>query len=157
MRPRPITGLGIFLPLFVVSTAFGEVRNVGPPDLTGGWWLNQPAAARHTFVRGWTDGYVMAWVSAQARLIAVVEETREAVPPDGKLAAALLVSVTVLQEAHPDYGRSPAHYADQVTTFFTSHPDLRDCPIGLVLKGLDGRNPMSLEGIAHWLRETWAR
>ncbi len=157
MQPRVIRALPLFLPLFLVSLAFGEAPDAGPRDLTGRWWLSQPKAARHHFVLGWTDGYLSAWLSAQARLIAVAEQAREAVPPERKLAAALLVSVTVLQEAHPDYGKPPAYYADQVTTFFATYADLRDCPIGLVLKGLDGRGPLTLEGIAHWLRETWAR
>ena len=125
------------------------------PD--GHWWLHQTVAARHRFVQGWTDGYMSGWLSAQARLIAVVAEAREAPPPDRKVEGALLLAVTVLQEVNPDYRKRPAHYADQVTTFFTTYADLRDCPVGLVLKGLDGRGPLTIEEIARWLRMTWAR
>ncbi|HEY7676439.1 MAG TPA: hypothetical protein VIG69_05175 [Candidatus Methylomirabilis sp.] len=139
------------------SLALGEAAGGGSPDADGRWWLSQPPSVRQNFVRGWTDGYTGGWLSAQARLLAVVDEARAAVPPERKLAAALLVSVTLLQEADPAYRKAPAHYADQVTTFFNTYADLRDCPVGLVLKGLDGRGALSLEEIARWLRETWPR
>lgn len=148
---------GCLLPLLLVSSAFSVGDDGGAPGVDGRWWLAQPAATRQNFIRGWTDGYATAWLSAQARLIAVVEEARAAIPPERKLAAALLVSLTVLQDANPEYRRPTAYYADQVTTFFTSYADLRECPVGLVLKGLDGRSRLSLDAIAQWLRETWAR
>jgi hypothetical protein len=116
-----------------------------------------PPAVRQQFVRGWTDGYTNGWYSAQARPIAVLGEAREPGPPERNLVAALLVSLALLQEANPEYGKSPAHYADRVTTFYTRYADLRVCPVGLVLKGLDDRSDLGLDGIARWLREYWLR
>ena len=157
MRPCLSRTLGVLVTLALMSPAFGEAQHTPPQEFTGPWWVAQPTATRHDFVRGWTDGYVVAWLSAEARLVAVAEQAGRAVPPDRKVAAALLVSATVLRDGFPDYGKSPAYYVDQLTTFFARYADLRDCPIGLVLKGLDSRDMLSLEEIAQWLREIWPR
>jgi len=156
MSPRMLT-VGFLSPLFAGLLAFAEMTPGYSPEADGRWWLSQSPAVRQQFVRGWTDGYINGWYSAQARLIAVMEEAREVVPPEQKLVAALLVSLTVLQEANPDYGKPPAHYAEQVTTFYTRYADLRECPVGLVLKGLDDRGRLTLDAIARWLREHWLR
>lgn len=155
MSPRILAGC--FLSLLFASLTFAEPPEVAPREIDGRWWLSQTAAARQRFVQGWTDGYTNGWLSAQGRLLAAAQEAHGLVPPERSLAAALLVSATVLQDANPEYRKPQAYYADQVTTFYTAYTDLRRCPVALVLKGLDGRGSLTLEEIAQWLREAWAR
>lgn len=155
MLPRIVAACSLVL--LLVSVAVEGPARDRTPHAIGRWWLAQPVVLRQAFTRGWTDGYVTGWLSAQARLIALIEEAREADPPERELAAALVLTLAVLQEADPVYRRSPADYADQVTTFYTRYPDLRDHPVALVLKGLDGRGSMTLEGIARWLRDVRVR